>query len=156
MTLSRMGLSWAIVTDSPGSRVGLLLRLAHQRAARAFSQGLMPLDIEGRHYGVLHTLAVRGPLTQAQLIAELHSDKSSMLRTVDDLERLGLVERKPVPGDRRARRIELTETGRQRYALAVETAEQVTDRLLAGLTPQEQRTLCTLLARFVEADEPRP
>jgi hypothetical protein len=45
---------------------------------------------------VLTTLASIGPLTQSQLVAELGSDKSTMLHTLDDLERLELVERHPV------------------------------------------------------------
>jgi len=136
----------------PRPQIGLLLRLAHQRAAKAFSQALQPLDIEGRHFGVLTTLARLGPATQAQLIVELKSDKSTMMRTVDDLEQLGLVERRPVPGDRRAKTIALTDSGRQRVAAARDVAEQVADELLTCLSPAEQESLRTLLARFVAAD----
>jgi DNA-binding MarR family transcriptional regulator len=129
--------------------MGLLLRLAHQRAAKAFSEALQPLGIEGRHVGVLMTLARLGPLTQSQLIAELGSDKSSMVRTVDDLERLGLGVRQPVPSDRRARTVELTATGRERLVSARTIAEQVGEDLFGCLSDQEQATLRELLSRFV-------
>lgn len=138
----------------PGPEIGLLLRLAHQRAAKAFSRALQPLGIESRHFGVLTTLARLGPATQAELIVELGSDKSAMLRTVDDLERLGLVERRAVPGDRRARSIALTDYGRTAMASAGDIAQQVARQLLGCLTPDEQHDLRVLLARFVAGDAP--
>jgi MarR family transcriptional regulator, lower aerobic nicotinate degradation pathway regulator len=134
---------------SPRPELGLLLRLAHQRAAKAFSDALQPLGIEGRHFGVLMTLARSGPRTQSQLIAELGSDKSSMVRTVDDLERLGLCQRRPVPGDRRARAVEMTTQGRGRFTAAKAVAERVGADLFGSLTDREQATLRDLLIRFI-------
>jgi DNA-binding MarR family transcriptional regulator len=87
-------------------------------AARAFAEVLEPLDLDSRLFGVMTALARLGPMTQACLIVELNSDKSTMLRTVDDLERRGLAERQPVPGDRRARTVVLTPAGRARLAPA--------------------------------------
>jgi MarR family transcriptional regulator, lower aerobic nicotinate degradation pathway regulator len=139
----------------PGPELGLLLRLAHQRAAKAFSEALQPLGLEGRHVGVLMTLARLGPSTQSQLIAELGSDKSSMVRTVDDLEHRGLAARRPVPGDRRARSVDLTTTGRERLASATTIAQHVGDDLFGCLTGREQATLRELLSRIVAAGAAR-
>jgi DNA-binding MarR family transcriptional regulator len=133
------------------TELGLLLRLAHQRAAKTFNEALQPLAIEGRHFGVLMTLARSGPLTQRQLIAELGSDKSSMVRTVDDLERLELCQRQAVPGDRRARAIELTAHGRETFTTASTVAQQAADNLFGCLAPDQQATLGALLRRFVQA-----
>jgi DNA-binding MarR family transcriptional regulator len=135
-------------------QLGLLLRLAHQRAAKAFSQALEPLGIESKHFGVLMTLGRLGPSPQARLIAELGSDKSTMQRTVDDLEARGLVQRRPVPDDRRSHTVGLTAKGRQQTAAASEIAGRVGDELFAGLTAAEQRTLQELLTRFVDGDAP--
>ncbi|GAA1639586.1 MarR family winged helix-turn-helix transcriptional regulator [Actinoplanes couchii] len=74
----------------------------------------------------MSTIARVGPVTQARLISELHSDKSVMLRAVDDLERLVLATREPVPNDRRARVVVLTDAGRDRLAAATEIADRVT------------------------------
>src|SRR5689334_20737814 len=96
---SRPALCWAPMNapDSPSpalgtgpARIGPLLRLAQRRAARTFSEALRPLGVEGRHYGVLLNLAKHGPLSQRQLIDLTGSDKSAMVRTVDDLEARGL------------------------------------------------------------------
>jgi MarR family transcriptional regulator, lower aerobic nicotinate degradation pathway regulator len=138
-----------------GPQVGLLLRLAHQRASRTFRDALVPLGIDGRLFGVLSALGRLGPSTQARLITELDADKSAMLRTVDDLEQRGLVERQSVPGDRRARIIALTAEGQQCLAAAERTAKQTSATLFASMDPAQLVTLRDTLARFVaEGREP--
>lgn len=134
------------------TRIGPLLRLAHRRAAREFADALRPLAIEGRHYGVLLNLGRHGPLSQRQLIDRTGSDKSGMVRTVDDLEARGMVVRRPSPTDRRAYAVELTEEGRARLAEASHIADDVADRLLDCLDEDEQDALCAFLERFVAAD----
>src|SRR5215468_7698084 len=100
------------------SRIGPLLRQAQRRSGRAFSAALRPLGIEGRHYGVLYHLDLLGPLSQRRLMDLTGEDKSSMVRTMDDLERLGFAVRRPDPHDRRAHAVELTKAGRQIRAKA--------------------------------------
>lgn len=134
-----------------GQQIGPLLRRAQARAARSFSAALQPLGIEGRHYGVLLNLSLHGPLSQRQLIDLTSSDKSAMVRTVDDLEARGLVERRPSPVDRRAYAVELTEQGREVFTAAVEVADDVSRRLLACLDGDEQALLVGLLQRFADA-----
>ena len=50
-------------------------------------------------------------MTQRELVDELGSEKSNMVRVVDDLEGAGLVERRPVPTDRRAHAVVMTAKG---------------------------------------------
>ncbi|MFF8592192.1 MarR family winged helix-turn-helix transcriptional regulator [Streptomyces sp. NPDC015220] len=144
--------------DSPSSalgtgpaRIGPLLRLAQRRAARTFTEALRPLGIEGRHYGVLLNLGKHGPLSQRQLIDLTGSDKSAMVRTVDDLEARGLAVRRPSPADRRAYAVEMTDEGRALFADAARIGDEVGARLLACLESDDQRLLCVLLERFVAA-----
>ncbi len=67
-------------------------------------------------------LAVRrlavGPQTQRELAERLSADPPYVTLMVDDLERRGLVRRKPHPTDRRARLVELTASGRAAAARA--------------------------------------
>jgi DNA-binding MarR family transcriptional regulator len=88
-------------------------------------------------------------MTQAQLVVELDSDKSAMLRTVDELEERGLCVRRPVPGDRRARALALTPAGQEKVGAAARIARQVAEDLFGGLTASEQLALRDLLVRFV-------
>ena len=130
------------------ARIGPLLRLAQRHAARMFAEALRPLDIEGRHYGVLLNLDTHGPLSQRQLIDLTGSDKSAMVRTVDDLEAHGLALRRHSPADRRAYAVELTDEGRALFADASRISDEVGARLLDCLG-DDQELLCALLERFI-------
>src|SRR5205823_5041840 len=131
-----------------------LLRLAHRRAALSSAVALRPFGMDDRHLGVLRALGRLGPSSQRRLVDTLGTDKSAMVRTVDDLERLGLVWRAPATGDRRAYAVELTPAGRDLLDDAERTAATAGAELLACLTPAEQETLRVLLRRFVDAGRP--
>jgi DNA-binding MarR family transcriptional regulator len=133
------------------SRIGPLLRQAQRNSARTFAAALQPLGIEGRHYGVLYHVELLGPLSQRRLMDLTGEDRSAMVRTMADLERLGLAERRPDPTDRRAHAVELTDAGRQVCAEAGAIAEGVAGSMLDIFTPQERDTLFVLLERFVNA-----
>src|SRR5215469_17174259 len=136
------------------SQIGPLLRQAQRHSSRAFAAALQPLGIEGRHYGVLYHLNLYGPLSQRRLMDLTGDDRSAMVRTIDDLERLGLAIRRPDPVDRRAHAVELTDAGDQMRARAGATAEQVAARILDVFTPEERDTLFVLLERFAAPPAP--
>jgi MarR family transcriptional regulator, lower aerobic nicotinate degradation pathway regulator len=135
----------------PDYAIGFLLRQAHQRAAAAFAEALEPLKISGRHFAVLHTLGRRGSLSQRELVDSINSDKASMVRIVDDLEAEGLAARRPTPGDRRVRSVEITDRGRETLAEAERTATGVAAGLLAHLDQPKRTQLTALLAEFIQA-----
>ncbi|MEU1518667.1 MarR family winged helix-turn-helix transcriptional regulator [Streptomyces sp. NPDC005811] len=139
-------------TDRPGDAspfaLGLLLRRAHWRAAAVMEEALRPLGVELRHFAVLIVLVDRGPTVQRDLVAATGSDKAGIMRVVDDLERKGLAVRKAVPGDRRARAVEITPEGLALYDAAHGAAEPLAEHLVAGLKPGEPERLTDLLTRF--------
>lgn len=139
-------------TDTPGDAspfaFGLLMRRAHDRAAGALVEALRPLGLELRHFAVLIALNTHGPLSQSGLVQVVGSDKASMVRVVDDLERAGLVERRPVPGDRRMHAIQMTDHGLEVFDTAHVNARPIADRLASHLKPGEAAQLLDLLTRF--------
>lgn len=139
-------------TDRPGDTspfaLGLLLRRAHWHAATVMAEALRPLGIELRHFAVLIVLVDRGPTVQRDLAAATGSDKAGIMRVVDDLERKGLAVRKPVPGDRRARAVEITPQGLELFDAAHVAAEPLAERLVAELGPGEPAQLTDLLTRI--------
>ena len=55
----------------------------------------------------------RSPIrTQAALAEAIGADKTRIIPTLDELQKLGYIERIPDPDDRRARLLEITESGR--------------------------------------------
>ena len=139
-------------TDRPGDTspfaLGLALRRAHWHAAAVMSEALKPLGIELRHFAVLLAIVNRGPTQQRDLVVATGSDKAGIMRVVDDLERMGLAMRKPVPGDRRARAVEITPKGLELFDAAHVAAGPLAERLVAALSPAETRQLTDLLSRF--------
>jgi MarR family transcriptional regulator, lower aerobic nicotinate degradation pathway regulator len=128
--------------------LGLLLRRAHWRAAAVMTEALRPLGIELRHFAVLIVLVNHGPTEQRDLVDATGSDKAGIMRVVDDLERMGLVVRKTVPGDRRARAVEITPQGVELFDAAHVAAEPLAERLVTQLGPGESERLRDLLTRF--------
>ena len=112
------------------------------------SEALRPLGIELRHFAVLIVLVNRGPTEQRDLVTATGSDKAGIMRVVDDLERKGLAVRKPVPGDRRVRAVEITPKGLELFDAAHVAAEPLAKRLVAALKPAEAKQLRELLTRF--------
>ncbi|MEV5959158.1 MarR family transcriptional regulator [Streptomyces sp. NPDC051987] len=139
-------------TDRPGDAspfaLGLLLRRAHWRVAGVMTEALRPLGIELRHFAVLLVLVDRGPTVQRDLGPATGSDKAGVMRVVDDLERMGLAVRKPVPGDRRVRSVEITPRGVELFDAAHVAAQPRAEGLVAGLEPAERAQLTALLTRF--------
>jgi DNA-binding MarR family transcriptional regulator len=138
----------------PEPPLGLLLRLAHTRASKSFAAALQPFGLNGKHFGVLISLSRGGPMSQRQLIDAIDSDKSSMVRIIDELEERELVLRRPAEGDRRAYAVELTDSGRAMHDTMSELADRLAGQLLSCFDEQEQSTFKTLLARFVAAGPP--
>ncbi|HEV7184943.1 MAG: MarR family winged helix-turn-helix transcriptional regulator [Actinomycetales bacterium] len=128
--------------------LGLLLRRAHSHAAAVMTEALRPLGMELRHFAVLIVLVDRGPTMQRDLATATASDKAGIMRVVDDLERMGFAQRKTVPGDRRARAVEITAHGVEVFDAAHVAAKPLAERLVAELRPGEPEQLADLLTRF--------
>ena len=138
----------------------LLAHTSHVLATRmtaAFAEiGLTP-----REYCVL-AHAMGGQYTQIELAKLADLDKTTMLNTMDFLEREGYAQRSPSPTDRRARIITATPAGADAVAAGHEVADRVHQDVLDAL-PQDQRRAFTdalsslvngLLAEPAKSDRP--
>lgn len=94
--------------------------------------------------------------TQIQLAEIGGMDKTTMVVTVDALEKAGLAERRPSGTDRRARVIAVTERG----AALAEKSSAIVDRVhadaLASLTDTDRQALLRGLNLLVEGDLKAP
>jgi DNA-binding MarR family transcriptional regulator len=133
-------------------QLGLLLRQAHRRAAAALNDALAPLNLTGRHFGVLLLIERDGVSTQRDLIRETGSDKAGMVRTVEDLENLGYLSRERSTTDKRVSELTLTERGQAAFEKARRLAGGAGQKLFDPFTQAELDTLEDLLSRFVDAE----
>lgn len=132
-------------------QLGLLLRQSHSRAATTVNKALAPLGLTTKHFGVLLLIDRDGVSTQRDLIAETGSDKAGMVRTVEDLERLGYLGRTRSRTDKRVTELRLTAAGEKAFATARGVAGKTVRELFGMFSPAELETLEELLSRFVEA-----
>lgn len=126
------------------------------RAARAFANRLAtelrPFDVGIGQWAVLLHLWGNDGMTQAQLARRVAIEQPTMVRTIDRMERDGLVARTPDPNDKRATRITLTERGWAMRDALVPLADGVNAAATATLTGDEVETLRRLLAKLVAAE----
>ncbi|MEV6780511.1 MarR family winged helix-turn-helix transcriptional regulator [Streptomyces syringium] len=100
--------------------------------------------------------------TQAQLAEIGDMDKTTMVVTVDALEKAGLAERRPSARDRRARIIAVTEEGARVAARSQEIVDRVHEEALSALPEGDRKALLQALKLLVNGhlavpvEGPRP
>lgn len=130
---------------------GYLLYRLGLRSGQLFNAFLQESGVRLRHYALLRFLATSQGALQRELSTRLGYDPSAIVGLVDDLEKLGFVERRPAPGDRRSRIVVLTEEGRAFLSDTDASGASVTNELLGPLEPAEREVLHALLLRIAEA-----
>ncbi len=109
------------------------------------------LDLLPSHFRALHLLASGEKLTMKDLAKRLGMTPPSVTVLTRRLQQKGLIGRARDRDDRRVVLLSLTEEGRKLLDEMLEERLQVMERLLQGLSPEEQQLLLDLLARAVEA-----
>jgi MarR family transcriptional regulator, transcriptional regulator for hemolysin len=118
--------------------------LATQMAAAFAEIGITP-----RAYCVLfHALEAERSQIQLAEISDL--DKTTMVVTLDELEKAGLAERRPSNTDRRARIVAVTETGERAVTEGAKIADRVHRSVLNALPEEQRQVLMDALTRLVE------
>ena len=128
---------------------GFLMSKVSQLARGGFERALEPMGLKARHYGVLTALAGEGQHAQGDLGEKLAIDRTTMVGLVDELEGLGLVERRRDPEDRRRYDLALTDDGMRTVSEAETIAARVQDAVLAPLDGAERRRLHDTLANIL-------
>jgi len=129
--------------------LGWLLYRAHWALASEMTAALAPLGLSGRAYHVLRA-ALSGERTQKELADMVGLDKTTMVVTIDELERDGLAQRRPSPSDRRARVIAVTKAGRRKVAEADAIKERVQADVRQALPARQRKALLDALAELVQ------
>jgi DNA-binding MarR family transcriptional regulator len=134
-----------VLRDDLGWALGVVFRSYARAASAAFT------DVPGgpRGYQVLAAAARSQPGSQQELASHLGVDRTVMTYLLDDLERAGLIERRPDPADRRARRIAATGRGADLLGDLDERLRAAEDGVLSGLGAEGDRKIFReLLARL--------
>jgi len=133
--------------------VSFLLARANALSLSAGNAALSALGLKVRSYSVLALASdASGGLSQRELAEFLRLDPSQVVTLVDDLQRRGLVDRRPDPVDRRANVVIATPAGLALYERAVAAAESAELEVHAALNAEERAQLAGLLRRVAFPD----
>jgi MarR family transcriptional regulator for hemolysin len=128
-----------------GFALGQLSRLWRKELDRRLSPyGLT----EARWLALLHLSRMSHPVTQKDLAARIGVQGPTLVRTLDWLEAEGLIERRPIEGDRRAKSLHLTEKARPSLARIQAVAEGLREELFADVGEEEMLACLAVFERL--------
>ena len=109
-----------------------------EETAEAF--GLTPAQAHALHF-------FQDPKPMRAAAERMRCDASYITHLTDDLEALGLAERRPDPADRRVKQVSLTEKGRAKHRELLE-ALKVSSPAFSDLDADERRQFLDLLRKM--------
>lgn len=146
-----------LMPDSSSSLpTNALLRTAYNVVSARIFAGVKAgrdfADLRPAHGNAMEQLELEDGLRLTEMAARAGITVQSMGELVDDLEAKGYLQRRPDPEDRRAKRIHLTERGRDNTRIAKQATADVEDHLAELLGQQHYRQLRRSLQQIVAGD----
>jgi len=128
----------------------LQLRSAGRMATQIFEAHLQPARLTVGQFGVMARVygssLSRAPMTMKELAEALGMDPTTLNRTLKPLEAQAFIATAPDPDDRRARRVHLTATGKDRLAQAMPLWRAADDELRRAVGAEANLALSGLLS----------
>jgi len=141
----------AAVPDLSDS-LGYAIKRAQVRTYDAYYRMLGDEEISPARMTALSLIATEPDMNQSTLAQRLEITGPSVVKVIDALERLDLVTREPVEGDRRRYALALSDAGRRKLAQYQAKLAAYEDRIAANLSRAERRQLMQLLERVASND----
>ena len=141
-----MNKNQAFPWDHPRFRSWIGVERACQLMQQAMTRAIADLDIKTPHLDILINLYRFDGISQQELARKLLVGRSNMSMLLPQLEKRGLIERRPDGRDKRILRLFLTEEGRDLTARAMVIQTELIERTLS-VTPIED---CTLMGNTME------
>jgi DNA-binding MarR family transcriptional regulator len=126
---------------------GFLVNDVARLFGRRFDHNGRRLGLTRAQCRILGYLARNEGINQAGLADLLEIRPMTLVRQIDRMEDTGWIERRADPGDRRARRLFLTEKGRRVLTRIWDVASETRDEALARLSAAEADQVIELLRR---------
>jgi DNA-binding MarR family transcriptional regulator len=136
---------------NPPRNTTALLGLAYMSLGHRIVEGVNTAGFLQRpaHSAVMAHIDIDGGTRLSTIAARANITPQAVGELVDDLERLGYVVRQPDPDDRRAKRIVLTDRGRESVAAALDTIATMEAELDALLGSDKVAELHDALSRIL-------
>jgi DNA-binding MarR family transcriptional regulator len=130
------------------SLLGYNLKRASLRISREYSRPMKQLGLRPAEFATLVLLLDNGGASQKSVARALAISAPNMATLLDRLEEAGYLQRIRHPHDERARKLELTASGRKLASRAVETVDRHEHKAVTGLSAAENTELMRLLGKL--------
>ncbi|MFH2009768.1 MAG: MarR family transcriptional regulator [bacterium] len=141
-----------MTTESLPDCLYYLVTRASLVATTLLKKGLATANVEHvkpGYLGLLMALWQQDGLQAAEAARLAGLEPSTTTGLLDRLERLGMVERRTDPGDRRAVRIHLTQEGRRLEPAVRAVVDAALARAAEGIAPKDLETTRCVLRKFL-------
>ena len=136
-----------------GFIIGSTRRVILKELNAAFIEHNIPLTIE--QYIFLHTLKRQdGEVTQQDMANLTCKDKSTVLRTIDILEKMGLVQRLGDTEDRRKKILKITAKCKKTFDEILDIENSTMKKLTTGICQEDYEAMVRVMNRIQENAHP--
>jgi DNA-binding MarR family transcriptional regulator len=131
--------------SKPSVAVWLRLARVYHKVDRASAEHLSAYGLSVGQFDVLAQVGAHEGITQKELAEKLLVTKSNVCQIVCRMEERGLLSRRQ---EGRAKHLFLTEEGRRLFDEVVPSQEELIDRLLSSVPPEDHDLLSKTLGRL--------
>lgn len=135
--------------ENPRFRNWIAVARACHLVQQELARQLKSLDLKTPHLDIMVNLVRTPGMSQQDLARKLFVGRSNMTMLLPQLEKRGLVERRPDPDDKRVLRLFLTEEGRALADRAIAVQAAIVDDIMSLSTPQECEMVGDSMRRIV-------
>ena len=129
--------------------LGFIVCHADLKMKNNLMRKIKSFDLTTEQWMIMNRLFEEGGISQKELSERTLKDQGALTRTLDRMEKKGLVKRQLNPYDRRSFLIYLTEEGQEIWEQIVPVAEECIEDAVQGFTEEEVDSLTTLLRRVI-------
>jgi len=129
----------------------LLARVGRTQSVR-FAERVQSIGLRPKHFAVLNAISLADGASQQEIGDRMGLDPSGLVGAIDELEKMGLVERRRDPADRRRYVLGLSDEGTATLRRGRRVVTESARELLAPLDDDEVDTLVDLLARVAASE----
>ena len=128
----------------------MLLYRAFHAQRHYLRGGLREVGLEPGQPKLLEYLSRYGPCPQRELADFFEIDSAAVSRMLDGMERGGFITRRTNQASRRSNLVEVTEKGKQAYAVWQQRCQEMEQVLLKGFSQEEKERFFGDLSRVYE------
>jgi MarR family transcriptional regulator, lower aerobic nicotinate degradation pathway regulator len=137
----------------PHARAAYLLARVGRTQSVRFAERVQSIGLRPKHFAILNAIALADGASQQEIGGRMGLDPSGLVGAIDELERMGLVERRRDEADRRRYVLGLSDEGTATLRRGRRVVAESARELLAALDDDEVDTLVDLLGRVAAGSD---